>query len=47
MEYISKFCKYIDISVDVFWETAEKFRGDMWIKQSDGSWHNKIWDGFI
>jgi len=47
MEYISKFCKYIDISVDIFWETAEKFRGDMWVQKSDGSWHNKIWDGFI
>ena len=46
LEYITKFCNYIEISVETFWETVEKFRGDVWIKNSDGSWHNKIWDEF-
>jgi hypothetical protein len=44
--YIEKFCKFIEISEDEFWNTAEKFRGPMWGKNNEGKWHNKIWDEF-
>jgi N-acetyl sugar amidotransferase len=42
--YIKKFCDYIDIDVKTFWEVTEKFRGPMWIKNSDGGWYNIYWD---
>jgi len=41
-EYIEKFCKYIEISQDEFWSVTEEFRGDMWVKNSNGEWENKI-----
>ena len=41
-EYIVKFCFFFEISQDVFWDTIEKFRGDMWTRNSDGEWENKI-----
>jgi len=41
-EYIKKFCEYIEISQDEFWKTTEKFRGNMWEKNSSGEWKNKI-----
>ncbi len=41
-EYIEKFCEYIEISQEEFWDTVEKFRGDMWVRDSDGEWENKI-----
>lgn len=42
--YIKKFCDYIDIKINEFWSTVEKFRGDMWKKSKDGNWHNSYWD---
>jgi len=39
MKYIKKFCDYIEISTDEFWDTANKYRGDMW-KNVNGSWNN-------
>ena len=45
-KYIKKFCDYIKISLDEFWATVEKFRGNMWEKTPDGSWKNKICDLF-
>lgn len=45
-EYIKKFCDYIEITLDEFWATVEKFRGNMWKKAPDGSWRNTIWDLF-
>jgi len=42
--YIKKFCDYIDIDLESFWKVAEKFRGPMWIKNSDGEWYNTYWD---
>ena len=45
-EYIEKFCKFIEISKDEFWKTAEKFRGDVWEKTGDGNWRNRIWSMF-
>lgn len=44
IDYITKFCDYIGISINQFWETVEKFRGDMWYKNSQGEWKNKISD---
>lgn len=41
-EYILEFCKYIDITYDVFWKTAEKFRGNMWANDN-GSLQNNVW----
>jgi len=38
-KYIKKFCDYIEISIDEFWATAEKFRGPMW-KKVNNSWKN-------
>ena len=36
----------IEISVDDFWKTCDQFRGSMWNKNSDGSWHNTYLDIF-
>jgi len=38
-KYIKKFCDYIEISIDEFWATVEKFRGPMW-KKVNNSWKN-------
>lgn len=45
-EYIKLFCDYISISVDEFWGTANKFRGNMWEKSTGGDWKLKdpIWE---
>ena len=40
---IEKFCDYIDISIETFWETVEKFRGNMWNKNEDGKLQNNVW----
>tara|TARA_B000000460_G_scaffold237583_1_gene200526 strand:+ start:862 stop:1989 length:1128 start_codon:yes stop_codon:yes gene_type:complete len=45
-KYIKKFCEYIDITIDEFWSTTEKFRGEMWQKDENGTWKNKIWELF-
>jgi len=39
--YIDKFCTYIEISKDEFWQTVDKFRGEMWLKK-DGKYYNKF-----
>ena len=41
-EYIDEFCNYVDITPDEFWNTAERFRGDMWKKEGE-EWKNRIW----
>ena len=43
-KYIKNFCDYIEITLDEFWATAEKFRGTMWVKNEDGSWANEYWN---
>lgn len=42
--YIKKFCDYIGITIEQFWETADKFRGSMWKKLSNNEWYNTYWD---
>jgi len=42
--YIKKFCDYIEISVEEFWNVANKFRGSMWVKDEEGNWYNTYWD---
>ena len=42
--YIKKFCDYIEITLDEFWNVANKFRGEMWEKRDNGKWYNKYWD---
>jgi N-acetyl sugar amidotransferase len=44
--YIKKFCDYVDISLEIFWETIEPFRGKMWYKES-GEWKNSVTDELI
>ena len=41
-KYILEFCKYVDITFEQFWSTAEKFRGNMW-ERDDSNLTNKIW----
>jgi hypothetical protein len=38
--YIKQFCDYIGISVEKFWELANKYRGPMWTKDSNNQWQN-------
>ena len=40
-KYIDNFCNYIQISKDEFWQTIDKFRGEMWLKK-DGKYYNKF-----
>jgi len=42
--YIKEFCDYIEISMEEFWNTANKFRGPMWTKDENDTWHNTYWD---
>ena len=42
-EYILDFCNYIDITVKEFWNTVEKFRGNMWLKSTSGDLQNNVW----
>jgi len=42
--YIKKFCDNIEITNEEFWDTTEKFRGDVWKKDENGEWKNQIWD---
>ena len=39
--YIDKFCTYIEISKDEFWQTVDKFRGKMLLKK-DGQYYNEF-----
>jgi len=40
-KYIEEFCEYIEISLDKFWNTVNKFRGPMWTKNENGEWQNE------
>jgi N-acetyl sugar amidotransferase len=42
-EYILEFCKYIDITFEQFWSTAEKFRGNVWKGDKNSGLTNEIW----
>ena len=45
-EYIEAFCKQIDITVEYFWEIAEKFRNPaIWKKDENGQWYIEGWIG--
>ncbi len=44
--YIQKFCDYIEITLDKFWDVANKFRGSMWKKNDKDEWYNTYWDLF-
>lgn len=40
--YIQRFCKYIEISEDTFWEVVESFRNpEIWVKDPAGGWKLK------
>jgi len=41
--YIKQFCNFIEIDLDEFWKTVEKFRGDMWYKDGN-DWKNHFHD---
>ena len=43
-EYIKKFCDYIEITIDKFWDTTNSFRGPMWNKNEDNEWVNEYWN---
>ena len=43
-EYIKKFCDYVEITIDKFWDTANSFRGPMWSKNEDDEWINEYWN---
>ena len=43
-EYIKKFCNYVEITIDKFWDTANSFRGPMWSKNEDNEWINEYWN---
>ena len=43
-EYIKKFCNYVEITIDKFWDTANSFRGPMWSKNEDNEWVNEYWN---
>ncbi len=44
--FVKAYCDYIELPVDEFWETVEKYRGDMWEKNGKGGWvlKNPIWE---
>jgi len=42
--YIIKFCDYVGITVEKFWNVANGFRGPMWVKDKQNNWHNTYWD---
>jgi N-acetyl sugar amidotransferase len=46
MQFIKKFCDYIEIEIDEFWHVAESFRGPMWKRNSKEEWvlENPIWE---
>jgi len=43
-DYITKFCKFINITEKEFWGTVEKFRGSMWTKNPSDKWTNEYWE---
>ena len=42
--YIKKLCSHLEIPIEEFWSVAEKFRGNMWEKDSNGDWQNTYWN---
>ena len=46
MKYIKKFTDFIGITTNEFWDVAEKFRGNMWKKNTKGEQINEIWKCF-
>ena len=42
-KYIKKFSDYINITIEDFQKTAEKFRGDVWSKDKAGCLQNNVW----
>lgn len=41
--YIQKFCDYLEITLEQFWQTAERFRNlDIWKKNEQGQWELKV-----
>jgi len=44
--YIIEFCNFAGITLEDFKTTIEKFRGDMWNKNSNNSWENQVWELF-
>jgi len=44
--YIQKFCDYIEITLEEFWNVVNKFRGPMWNRDNKGKWQNVYWDLF-
>lgn len=43
LRFIQKFCKYLEISEEKFWEVANRFRNpDIWGKNTNGSWKLKF-----
>ena len=40
IEYIQKFCDWIEISLDEFWRISNGFRGPMWTKDEHDNWKN-------
>ena len=47
-EFILNFCNWIGITSDKFWDTVERFRGDMSVQTDKNDWalKNPIWDEF-
>ena len=43
-KYIQKFCDFIGITLEEFWNTANKWRGKMWSKNENGQWENSYWE---
>ena len=42
-KYIQKFCSYLGLSEERFWELAEQFRNhDIWTKDAQGRWKLKV-----
>ena len=40
--YIQRFCEYLEISEEEFWEVAERFRNkDLWRRTKAGAWELK------
>jgi N-acetyl sugar amidotransferase len=40
--FIQRFCDYLEISLETFWDTAERFRNkDIWEKDDNGQWRFK------
>ena len=45
-EYISKFCKQINITENFFWKVANKFRNKkIWKKTEKNNWYIENWIG--